>query len=138
MHLNGGTQEMEAIMARQEEEIKLEECVGAAERLDSMLRVEMGEQKEDDSRIGVCQLLADEAFGLVSGEEVETKRQELRALKLKSLERPLLITELRKREKEVFKERTKIQKRVNRLLAQEDCAASTATFFECPTGRVKR
>jgi predicted Zn-dependent peptidase len=134
---------MEAIMARQEEEIKLEECVGAAERLDSMLRVEMGEQKEDDSRIGVCQaelgqLLADEAFGLVSGEEVETKRQELRALKLKSLERPLLITELRKREKEVFKERTKIQKRVNRLLAQEDCAASTATFFECPTGRVKR
>ena len=112
-------------ITRQEAETKLAEYVQMAERLDTMLRVELGEQKQDDARIEVAQaelgrLLVDEAFGLVSAEAVETKRQEVRTLKLRRMERPLFIAEARKREKELFKLRTRAQRRLWELDAEAE------------------
>ena len=111
-------------MERSEAEAKLSEHVEMAERLDAMLRVEQKAEKEDDALIEVAQaelgrLLADEAFGVVSAKEVEAKRQELRTLKLRHLERPLLIGKLRKREKDTFKERTRAQKAVWKFDVEE-------------------
>jgi hypothetical protein len=111
-------------MDRQEAETTLKGHVQMAERLDAMLRVEQKAEKEDDALIEVAQaelgrILADEAFGAVSAKEVEAKRQELRTLKLRRLERPLLIGKLRKREKGTFKERTRAQKAVWKFDVEE-------------------